>query len=40
MELDFSDKILAKKRSGPKSSAQTPAKPEDRLKGSPKKKED
>jgi hypothetical protein len=36
MELDFSEKILAKKRSGPKSSAQTPAKPEDRLKGSPK----
>lgn len=36
MELDFSDKILAKKRPGPKSSAQTPAKPEDRLKGSPK----
>lgn len=36
MELDFSEKILAKKRPGPKSSAQTPAKPEDRLKGSPK----
>jgi hypothetical protein len=36
MELDFSEKILAKKRSGPKSSSQTPAKPEDRLKGSPK----
>ena len=36
MELDFSEQILAKKRSGPKSSAQTPAKPEDRLKGSPK----
>ena len=36
MELDFSDQILAKKRPGPKSSAQTPAKPEDKLKGSPK----
>lgn len=36
MELDFSEQILAKKRPGPKSSAQTPAKPEDRLKGSPK----
>lgn len=35
MELDFSDQILAKKRPGPKGSAQTPAKPEDRLKGSP-----
>ena len=36
MELDFSDQILAKKRPGPKGAAQTPAKPEDRLKGSPK----
>jgi hypothetical protein len=38
MELDFSEKILARKRSGPRSAAQTPAKPEDRLKGSPKNK--
>lgn len=36
MELDFSEQILASKRAGPKSAAQTPAKPEDRIKGSPK----
>lgn len=36
MELDFSNQILASKRAGPKSAAQTPAKPEDRIKGSPK----
>ena len=40
MQLDFSEQILAKKRPDPKSSAQTPAKPEDRLKGSPKNEPD
>jgi len=46
MELDFSDRIkkllftdLAAKRSGPKSAAQTPAKPEERKEGSSKNKE-
>tara|TARA_R100000808_G_scaffold4839_1_gene15255 strand:+ start:12754 stop:13704 length:951 start_codon:yes stop_codon:yes gene_type:complete len=38
MECDFSDKILAAKRSGPKSGAQTPAKPSERKKGSSKNK--
>jgi hypothetical protein len=37
MELDFTDKILAG-RPGPKSSAQTPSKPEERKKGSTKNK--
>jgi hypothetical protein len=32
--LDFSQEISAKKRQGPKSSAQTPAKPDERKKGS------
>ena len=32
--LDFSQEIAAKKRQGPKSSAQTPAKPEEKKKGS------
>ena len=42
MEYDFSDKIasllesLAQKRSGPKSAAQTPAKPSERRSGSEK----
>ena len=37
-ELDFSNQILAKKRSGPKSGAQTPAKPSEKKKGSSKNK--
>jgi hypothetical protein len=38
MELDFSDQINSRKRRGPKSSAQTPAKPDEKKKGSDKNK--
>ena len=38
VEVDFSQEIGAKKRSGPKSSSQTPAKPSERKKGSSKNK--
>ena len=38
MELDFSEEINARKRSGPKSGAQTPAKPSEKKKGSDKNK--
>ena len=38
MELDFSDQINSRKRSGPKSSAQTPSKPSEKKKGSDKNK--
>jgi hypothetical protein len=36
MEIDFSSQIKSAKRRGPKSSAQTPSKPEEKVKGSPK----